>query len=722
MTVFNRIVPGKVDISGIRDNSIPEYDTSPPTTPLHLPVIHGIFPKGKLASKAGTQWVAPQDVKKIFGDIFDEKSPYYSPTSVLIQALALGRQNTIGIRRLSVNEVVSKASLSAFVQKVEVQAYERDANGRWKYNENGERIPIPGKTYPNGLNIEIKIDDAAAGKEPGALEVRTIAASGDTPETLVLPLFEGVAGVGDEYNKSGLNLGVRADALNWRSISEFVRSTGTFPYDLRQFTDGVDGTRVYSKTTLQQESAKFTLFPVSLNGVQYSLQTGFGSFTGRNKNAPGNPVPAPFNDLVVYQDNIDTLCQMMYVVEQPENDTLVEVGVPGEYYKQMNPFTCTNHNGAPYYAITTSGVIKWDLSGAIKSSGGISPFLDKDGKVPDYVTKPTVNDPFGLLTNTERPLTHLQAWEITNKLMVADLTSYVNGVEMKDTTRNRQSIFWDIGYSQEVKDIAEQFLGARKDILVVADACVWRPGEKNSLEEIYSRAAMITNRLRMTVESEKWGTPACRAAVNLIEAKVTDEPTGWYFSGNIDLAYAFALWAGNIDGLIVTPNAPDHADNRKLRLMHSPNIVFEEDEVAAENFSNGHISLKPWDWNVQTYRPGLPTIHPNPDSVLKDLANPFLCVAMEKISADQWRIVCGDRTITADNYASIMKDEIESACRNAVGGEVSNIVAETFYETGTLGSRAKLRVILHAWFNKAKYMMEFDLYAYNQQDLATTAA
>ncbi|WP_228493078.1 hypothetical protein, partial [Pseudomonas aeruginosa] len=83
---------------------------------------------------AGTQWVAPQDVKKIFGDIFDEKSPYYSPTSVLIQALALGRQNTIGIRRLSVNEVVSKASLSAFVQKVEVQAYERDANGRWKYN------------------------------------------------------------------------------------------------------------------------------------------------------------------------------------------------------------------------------------------------------------------------------------------------------------------------------------------------------------------------------------------------------------------------------------------------------------------------------------------------------------------------------------------------------------------------------------------------------------
>ncbi|WP_228493084.1 hypothetical protein, partial [Pseudomonas aeruginosa] len=75
---------------------------------------------------------------------------------------------------------------------------------------------------------------------------------------------------------------------------------------------------------------------------------------------------------------------------------------------------------------------------------------------------------------------------------------------------------------------------------------------------------------------------------------------------------------------------------------------------------------------------------------------------MEKISADQWRIVCGDRTITADNYASIMKDEIESACRNAVGGEVSNIVAETFYETGTLGSRAKLRVILHAWFNKAK--------------------
>lgn len=719
MTVFTRINPGSVDNGGIADRSIPEYLFSPVSAPLHLPVVHVVTPKGPLASQKGTIWVSPSNFAAVFGDIFDPASPLYNPTSVLVQALGAGSQATIGVRRLSVNEQVARVALSAYVQKVEVPDYERDSAGRFKRDADGNRIPVPGKTF-QGLNIEIKVDELAATTEPGKLTVRTVAASGDVPETVIYPILEALAGVGDEYNRSGLNLGVRGDTATWRSTAEFVRNTGVFPFDLRQFTD-TKGERVYSKTTTGRDSAKFTLFQTKANNVIYSLARGFGAFTGTNENRPTTAVPAPFNDLITYDENIDTLCQLMYVVEKDNNTSLVEVGDEYNWYKQMNPFTCVNHNGAPYYAITTSNVVQWDMTGAVKATGGVHPLYDKDGKLPDYVTTPTVNDPFGLLAGLARPISPDQGWQINNRLMLADLTRYVNGIEMKDVTRNRQSLFWDVGYTQEVKEVAAQMLGQRKDILVIPCGTVWTPGAMNPLEEVYSRAATLTNLLRMTPESEKWGTPACRAAVNIIEAKVINEVNGWYFSGNIDLAYAFARFAGRNNGMISAPMSPDHGDNRILSLMHSPNIVFEDDDVSTENFSNGHLTLKPWDWNTQVYRPGLPTVYSNVDSVLKDLVTPFLCVCMEKIAADQWKLVVGDTTISAENYAAVMKDNIESKCRTAVGGMVSSITANTFYQAGLPGSRAKLSVELHVYFNKAKYMMEFDLFAYNQQDLATAA-
>lgn len=717
MTVFTRIVPGKVENGGIGDRSIPEYTTSPIAAPLHLPVLHVVTPKGPLASQKGTTWIAPGNFTAIFGDIFDASSPLYNPTSLLVQALAAGAQGTIGVRRLSANEEVARVAISAFVQKKTIPDYQRDTAGRYKYDANGDKIPVAGKTF-QGLSVELKVDPMAKTTEPGKLAFRTIAAAGGEPETIVYPLFEALAGVGDEYNRSGLQLGVRSESSNWRSVSEFVRNTGIYPFDLREFVTTKSGDRSYSKTTSGRDSSKFTLFQVEANKVVYSLHRGFGAFTGTAENRPNVAVPAPFNDIITYDENIDTLCQLMYSVEKDNNTSLVEVGDEFNWYKQMNPFTCVNHSGAPYYAVVTKGAVQWDLSGAVMATGGIHPLYGKDGKLPAYVTKPPVNDPFGLLAGLAVPVTAAQGWQVNNNLMKADLTTYVNGDAMKDVTRNRQSLFWDVGYDQEVKELAAQMLGQRKDIMVVLCGTVWTPGAQNPLEEVYSRAALLTNTLRMTPESEKWGTPACRAAVNIIEAKVINELNAWYFSGNIDLAYAFARFAGRNNGLISAPLSPDSGDNRILTLMHQPNITFENDDVSADNFSGGNITLKPYDWNTQVYRPGLPTVYINVDSVLKDLVTPFLCVCVEKISDDQWKLVCGDTTKTAANYAAEMKDNIERFTRAAVGGMVSSITARTFYQEGQPGARAKLSVEVSAYFNKAKYMMEFDLFAYNQQDLA----
>lgn len=721
MTMFNQIVPGKVNNRGINDKSIPEYTVTYPTYPLHLPVISLVTPKGELASDKGTQFISLSNFEQMYGKVNDHKGPYYNPNALLIQQLGAGGQAVVGIRRLSANNVMSRVALSAFVQKVTVKDYERTLSGAFKRDEKGDKIET-GKTY-EGLKISIKPDPEAAKVGYRELQNRVIpgtpAADGveAVPETQVFPLVEYAAGVGDAYNKSGLNLGVINSALNWKTVSAFVKATGVFPYDLKLFTESDTGARTYSKTTDRKERAQFTFFPTELNGNQFSAARGLGMFTNTNQNRKVVPTPAPFKEVYVHDTNVDTICQLLYVVEKEHNDTLVEVS--DRDYQQMNFLTCTNHLGAPYFAVVGDDAPLWDLSGSVKSAGGISPFLNDKGEVPDYVTVPEINDPFGLLEGVKRPLSATQAWEITNKLLVADLQTYVDGMEIKNYTRNRQSAFWDVGFSKEVKDVAIQLLASRRDIMVFQDATVWTPGKGNDLPTVYSRFASLAAAARMYPESEQWGTATCRSLINLVEAKLTNEKTGDYFSGNLDLAYAFALFAGNSAGLIVPAMSPDHADNRILRTMHSPNIEFEEDEVSNDNFENGGISLRPYDVE-QLFRPALITVYNNADSVLKDAVTTFLCVCAEKILQDEWNTVCGDTSYTAANYAALVKDGGERKLRDRLGGLVRQMTVFTSYDEGTPGGRAIMNTRADMYFNKGKYMMNMDLYAYNEQDLATS--
>jgi hypothetical protein len=720
MTIFNQIVPGKVNNRGINDKSIPEYTVNYPVYPLHLPVVSLVTAKGEIAGEKGTQFINLANFDQIFGKVNDHKTPYYNPIALLIQQLGLGGQSVIGVRRLSANTAMSRVALSAFVQKVTVQDFERDLSGAFKRDENGDKIAT-GTTF-EGIKISVKPDPEAAKGQYGKLANRVIPgtpAQGDTPavpEIQVFPLVEYAAGIGDAYNASGLNMGVTNSALNWKSVSSFVKATGVFPYELKMFTDSDAGVRTYSKTTEKRESAQFTFFPTELNGTQYSVKRGVGLFTNTNQNRKVVPTPSPFKEAYVYDTNIDTICQLMYVVEKDHNDTLVEVS--DRPYQQMNFLTCTNHLGAPYYAVVGDDTPLWDLSGSVKSSGGINPFYNDKGELPDYVTKPEIKDPFGLLEGVKQPLSSTQAWEITNKLLAADLKTYVNGSEIKNYTRNRQSVMWDVGFSKEVKDIAVQLLASRRDIFVFQDATVWDPTLGNDLGTVYSRFSSLAAAARMYPESEQWGTATCRSAINLIEAKLTNELTGSYFSGNLDLAYAFAAFAGNSAGIIVPAASPDHGDNRILRTMHSPNIEFEEDEIANDNFENGGITLRPYDVE-QLFRPALITVYNNDDSVLKDAVTAFLCVCIEKIVQDEWNTVCGDTSYSAANYAALVKDGAERKLRDRLGGLVPQMTVETSYDETRPGGRAILNTVVNAYFNKGKYMMNMDLYAYNEQDLAT---
>lgn len=721
-----QIVPGGVKNFGIRDMSIPTYNPEMATSALHSTVLHVITPKGRLAKDHGTQWIRTADFAGLFGDIMDHHTPYYGPTSKLLEALARGGQSSIGVRRMSANDQIARICLKAVVTTMDVPQYERDAFGNFKRDPtSGNKIPT-GKVL-RGAGVSIIPFTVDPTKGVGELEVEETPSGGLNDDGLpvegsetkfTFPILEYIGGVGDYYNACGIALGVKQGAVNWKATSAFVEATGVYPFGFRMFEDLASGYRNFVKTAMGAESADMTLFQVEHQNVNYSPFDAVGAFTNGNINRSVAIRSCPINDVFVYKQNIEAMCQLLWSFENAATDNRL-LRFDFNAWRQMNPFTCQDHTGVKYFAIVDEQLSLWDTTHSVNCNGGVSPFFTADGKPLPGAVAPAINDPFNLIEDAVAPYTYREGWAASNILMEADLKNYVDSLEMEDYIRNRQSIHWDVGYYETVKAAAAELLGKRKDIMVIPCGTVWNPeGVMNPVSEVYGRIQGLVSTIRMYPESEEWGTASCRSAINAIEAKVINEKTRSYFSANIDLAYAFALFAGSDSGTVVSSRSPDHGINRLLRLMHAPNIEFEGATVAGDNFNNGVITLRPYDVTGAFFRPALVGVYETSvDSVLKDLVTNFLCVCIEKIAQDQWNLVSGDTTISAENYAAETKDRIERKCRDSLGGIPKQINAECWYNEAQPGGRAVMNARVHAWFNKGKYMMNLDLFAYNEADL-----
>ena len=711
MTVLNSIIPGRVLNRGINDRSIPEYEDALRTYPLHMPIVQVVTPKGPVSDT--TNWIPIDDFEKIYGDIFTPNTPYYNPVSQLILAMQANRQSTIGVRRLVANKKMSSVVLSAFIQRKEVTDYARGVDGNFKYDDEGERIVL--STIAEGLSVVIREDPEAGKHDVGEMKVRTIkgAKAGD-PDTLVYPMFEFLAGIGSDYNNNGLTLGNRDSKVDWLSVTDFVNRTGVFPYQIRQFTDNTaTGIRTFVRSKNNADTVQFSLFDAYLDNSKYGPELAVQEYTGANINRPVQLRAAPFNDIHVYKDNLELICQLMYACESKVNNSLLDKGPLS--YRQMNPFGCVNHTGSPYHAIEYPDTMPWDLTQAFKAKYGLDPFYIDEG-VPHTAAGPSdITDPFNVINTKKLPLSVLQGWNITNSLLREDLYAFINSLEMVNTVRNRVSFYYDVGFQQPVKDLLVDLLGARQDIFLAYDLDIWNAGKPQILSPIDQRLSQANRLVRRYKESETWGTATCRVFINTIQAKVVDETSALYFSGNIDFAYVMAGFAGNINGILYAAKAPDHGAQRIMRYMHSPLVEFDTDDNSATYFDKGAVVVRPYD-DGRSFRPGIPTVYTNVDSVLKDFTNVFGCICVEKLLQDRFNLVCGDSQIGPENYAAVVKDGGERDVRDRLGGIVKNVRIDCSYNEKVQGGRAVLNTVAHVSFDKANYMMTLDLYSYNAQD------
>ena len=729
MDTFNKVIPGKVINNGIVSRE--QFPAGVPviSSPAHFPDFAAVTPKGP--TKGGT--VAVGTFTEKFGDTTDAFGMYYNPVTYAIQQLGNAGQSSFRFKRLTNNTVQARTIVGVAIFKGDVPNYKRDMAGDYEPDQAGN--PKVDEAAPTTPGVWVCPGVVATKGEIGSAKVIEVTAGDSTPDIPVgtngkfYPLSEIITGIGDVYNANYAAIGHGANT-DWNEVARFVMTNGSYPFILNMGTLLDNGLRVPATTINGLPDTTFTMFDtVSDLNVRYSLKTAVDQYTGNNVNRPVEVKDAPFDTVFNYTQNISLVAKELYDAEYGTGGKLP----PSVQSKRlpkfaiMNMFDLVDHFGKPYFHIVFGGNLdvtdtitgtRITLNHYLQASGGINPFADAEGKFPakpaswlDQVDGVWVLDS----SDPDAVISPKQCWAMNQSLLEAYLLEYQNSLAVKDVIRNRASFMWDVGYNQTIKDILIQFMSKRKDIIVMP--CATEYLRNKTQDEIYSTATMLNARISMIPESETYKSHACRAAINLWDARYINEPTWGRFSLNIDLMYAFAIAGGGADGKMYADLMPDHDANRILRIAHDPQVQFEADDPAANNLINGSITVTPIT-TTQFCRPALPTVYDNINSVLKDLTNVWKCVCVEKILQDQWIQVSGDPQLGREGYLARVKDGAEARIRDLFGSVISNWEVETSFREDSPTSKSVMYAITRLWFGKGVYMMDSVLEAYNEDSLA----
>lgn len=732
MSTFNKVVPGKMVNNGIvSGETFPTADTLT-TSPAHFPDFAAVTPKGPVARK-NTQ---AGDFETRYGTVSDPYGNYYNPITYAISQLSGAGQSSFGFKRLVNNTVRARAVLGiALFETDALPKFKRDASNDYIIGSDGKPVPDGTTTgiYAATGYMEVTAkSDAFGNLKP--VEVTLPADSGYLKagdKGTFYPIFEMASGIGAYYNSMYLAAG-HSSTIDWNEVARFVLTNGAFPFDMTIGRRSDAGLNIDASKLAGGVNASFTLFDVkdADTGVSYSLRAALGQFTGMNVNRPVEATDAPFEDVHVYQASLATLCQKLYDAEYTNGDgtapNVRSKRLPKEAI--MNPIDLLDHFGKPYQNIVFAGSAAIPLTeGAVNFSrlsldhrvlayGGLDPYVDVDGEYPSEpsnwikeVDGDWVVDNKGVNIPTRK-----QYWQMNQALMHAYYQDYLYGKEFRDVIRNRTSFIWDLGYNQDVKDLILGAAAKRKDFIPMMDATQWL--KNYTPEQTYSAAQSLNTKMSMIPESEAYGAGATRGSINLWDALYMDEATYTRFSLNIDLMCAFAAAGGSQDGRISLADLPTEGTNSWLRIAHTPNVDFEDDDPAAQNLINGSITLRPVNL-TQWKRPALPTVYANTDSVLKDAPNVWYGVVMEKILQDQWILVSGS-VMSASNYLATVRDNADKQIHNQLGSCVTQWEVQTEFREANPNARSLMYTRVIYWVGKAKYMMDAVLEARNESELA----
>lgn len=660
---------------GTEDLSTRQVTPTPEELPQHLPKVYIFAKKGPTTP----QLVVGNSRTLMYGDeSFDLRSKYATHTTVLSN-LVNAQGNAQMIERLKPADANPPASIRLCLDVLEtlVEEYERNNDGTFRLDMNGEKIPtgakIPGyKAKWVVEQVAWSGDDSDFGKasirDGNQINTET------TTQSSRYPVFDiETSFFGSDGNNHGIRIWAptTSDGLIIDPTILEDDNVAAFPLRLScMYRENANSTPTFTPNNYAERYIDFCLKPGVIN-KRTDKQLYLGDVFLDNyqqldiPNFP--PQFGPFGRIHVYQNNIQELLDKFYQAEKPYIDSNSDLkGVDGEEYR-FNFISGMNSNLTPYHSLvmnyTDTDAVRLSENSTIYAQGG------SDG---------TMN------------------LDTLNQLVAQRVKEYADPLSpLQDTAKYPESIIWDSGFSLETKYALASFLAIRKDTFVVV-ATHDCGGPELTASEDSSLAVALRTRYQMFPESDYFGTPVMRAMIVGRSGMMINNQYVGRLPLTLELAVKASRYMGAGHGRWKSGFNFDRAPLNQVELFRDVSVTFTPATVRNKDWDAGLVWVQSYSRRALFF-PGLQTVYDNDTSVLNSFLTAMACIELQKVGERAWREFSGTSTLT--NLQ--LKERVEEFVSDNVNGRFDDnfvIIPEAYFTDSDLqrGYSWSLRIKIYA--------------------------
>ncbi|EJN1037443.1 hypothetical protein NPH16_003937 [Salmonella enterica] len=611
--------------TGFKEGLTTDPVTAPEITPIHLPYV---FIQGG-RGKEDTLLLTGDALSTVYGeDTLNYRSKYASPATLIARQAASTGSAIFTKRLVAPDATAARIRIGVEVVADKLVVYQRNADGSFMKDTDGNKIPDGDKTV-DGVKMRWIVNhdkDAVApnafGKDEVVIGQMTAA---DGTQSNYYPILDGmVSWRGAEGDNIGLRLEAPTALSSNPTRTDIIERIGAFLYRI-QFVERKSSrtapTVIRTISGMEQET-----FALQEGVIQPDDETdlSFGKVVvdAYEYNETGNtPIFAPMDQMHLYQKNIDEVVKKLYESESKVNkDLLTDV----EFVEgQMNIFTGVDYNGIPYQTIE---VLDADQGGVIFD--GTSTFYAIDGSDGDV------------------------DWDTFDALAKQQFESFGRmGEDLEDMAFYPFSIVYDIGYKVDTKKAMANVLSLRPDVMIIASTHTWKGVELN-VDEESSMGAMLRNYYRLHPESVLYNTPACRAAVFMQYGESIEAPSLGKVPLTLEVANKLATYMGASDGVIRGTRIDNNPGN-VVTTMRKINKTYRNATVRDRDWENGLNYVQTYNRNSNFF-PAWGTIYNNDRSVWRSLINVIIGCDLTRVCYRLWAETTGTTGMDETLFLKLM--------------------------------------------------------------------
>lgn len=625
MTDIVNAAPMVIDL-GTRDLSTRIVPASALSIPQHLPKFYIFAEKGP----SGPTYVDFDSVSltQLYGDdTFDVNKKYYTHQNPFIQAAASAGNNCV-IHRLFAPDAKDKANLALYldVLPTQVPLYIKNSDGSLALDSSGSPI-VQTDTSGNpmtisGFKVTWVMDKTIANVDEyqrGLLTQRNGIQVDDLTQSTQYPIFEFAAeSAGEGGNKLAVKLypGMQTDLVPFQTNILNDGKMYPFYFSLVKVVDTLTGK---TNTVLNSFGAQYSKFVAKNNGVDPAS----GAVIDLKKVTGDQYIGLPpaqstgLGDAYLYQNNLDTVLEMLYNVEKnisdPHRDSVINNTENNIH--AINFLTFTSSNGSPYQSIKLV-----DTSDTIRLTKNTNIFLSgsSDGSISET---------------------------LLDSLVMADMDNYNNSLhEYNDLVMHPESIVYDSGFSLAAKKSLAKFIARRKDTFSVLSTYAHN-APSVSLADQYSVAVALKTMMELYPESATFGTPVMRGIIvggsgNLINSLYIKRVPVTY-----EVLHKASRYMGAKNGAWKNGFAFDRAPLSILTQLKNIDVTWVPTSTRNTLWSTGLNFVLNYEIRRQFF-PALQTVYENDTSVLNSFFTATAISYLNKVAHAAWREFSGSVSLT----------------------------------------------------------------------------